>query len=261
MSWIHIHDLVEMILVSLKDQRWSGPINAVAPTPLRNSEMTKIMAQVFGRPAVLPAPKLGLKLVLGEMSELMLASQRVLPQQAQSLGFRFSSQSYEVALRDLYRNVGPGEELVIYEQWLPLPIEEAFPFFASEKNLERITPEWLNFKVVGKSTPHIGEGTEIEYHLRLHGVPVKWKSRIEDWSENKRFVDRQILGPYSLWHHTHEFSALAGGTLMRDRVRYSLPMGWISHLAAGWYVKGDVKRIFDYRQKSLPIALNITDKK
>ena len=91
-------------------------------------------------------------------------------------------------------------------------------------------------------------GTLIEYRLRVHGFPVRWRTRIEEWSPSTRFVDRQLSGPYRLWHHTHTFEPLPGGrTLMVDTVRYSVGYGPAGELAWKLFVKGDVEEIFDYR--------------
>ena len=92
-------------------------------------------------------------------------------------------------------------------------------------------------------------GALIEYRLRLHGVPIRWLTVITDWEPGVRFVDTQVRGPYTLWHHTHEFEpASGGGTLMRDTVRYALPFGPLRALARRLFVVRDLERIFDYRQ-------------
>jgi ligand-binding SRPBCC domain-containing protein len=138
---------------------------------------------------------------------------------------------------------------VEYEQWLPLKIDEVFPFFTNAYNLEHITPPWLNFSVLRMSTANIQQGTEIDYRLRLHGIPLKWRTLIERWETNRCFVDTQIKGPFKLWHHTHDFFEKDGGTMMKDTVRYELPMGMLGDLAGGWMVRRDVKGIFDFRRK------------
>lgn len=51
-------------------------------------------------------------------------------------------------------------------------------------------------------------GTLIDYHLRVRGLPLRWRSRIEAWDANATFVDRQLRGAYRLWHHTHEFKSV-----------------------------------------------------
>jgi ligand-binding SRPBCC domain-containing protein len=135
------------------------------------------------------------------------------------------------------------------EQRLPGRPEEVFPFFAAARNLEAITPPWLGFRVVTPEPIAMGVGTRIAYRLRLHGVPLRWLTRIETWQPGVRFVDAQLRGPYRLWHHTHEFSRDPfdpGMTRMRDTVRWALPLGVVGALALP-LVRRDLDRIFDFR--------------
>lgn len=131
--------------------------------------------------------------------------------------------------------------------WIPRDVAEVWPFFTDENNLERITPPWLGFKVVRKSTPEIGEGTLIDYRIKLNGLPMRWRTRIETWEPGRRFVDNQLSGPYALWHHTHTFTAEKGGTRMDDVVRFRLPFGRLGDVVAAWKVKRQVEQIFAYR--------------
>jgi ligand-binding SRPBCC domain-containing protein len=122
--------------------------------------------------------------------------------------------------------------VLVREQILPGPPEEAFAFFADAFELEAITPPWLRFRLVTPAPIAMGEGTSIRYRLRLHGVPVRWDALIQTWEPPSRFVDVQVRGPHALWHHTHELSALEGGrTLMRDTVRYALGFGVLGSVA------------------------------
>lgn len=139
---------------------------------------------------------------------------------------------------------------------LPLPPEEAFEFFADARNLERITPPWLGFRVVTPGEIEMRPGTLIEYRLTLHRIPVRWLTRIAVWDPPRRFVDVQVKGPYSLWEHTHAFEPADGGTLMRDRVRYRVPLGVLGGLANLALVRRDVERIFDYRAYALSRSQN-----
>lgn len=139
--------------------------------------------------------------------------------------------------------------LLTREQSLPGHPDEVFPFFAAARNLEAITPPWLGFRVVTPEPIAMGAGTRIAYRLRLHGVPVGWLTRIETWQPGVRFVDAQLHGPYKLWHHTHEFARDPrdpGMTLMRDTVRWALPLGPLGVMALP-LVRRDLDRIFDYR--------------
>jgi ligand-binding SRPBCC domain-containing protein len=138
--------------------------------------------------------------------------------------------------------------LIETEQRLSRPPEEVFPFFSDARNLERITPPWLHFRVISQEPDAMGPGTLIRYRLRLRGIPVRWLTRIDAWEPNRRFVDLQLRGPYRLWHHTHEFVPDGEGTLMRDTVRYAMPAGPLGELARRWPVAGDLERIFAFRR-------------
>jgi len=146
------------------------------------------------------------------------------------------------------------------EQRLPRPPHEVFPFFADAGNLEAITPPWLGFRVVTPRPIEMREGALIEYRLRVHGLPISWLTRIEEWETDPthpRFVDVQLNGPYSLWHHTHEFRPHPdGGTLMTDTVRYALPFGPLGSLAHRVLVRRDLERIFDFRARAVPARLS-----
>ena len=78
----------------------------------------------------------------------------------------------------------------------------------------------------------MGKGALIRYRLRVRGMPVSWLTEITAWEPPHRFVDEQVRGPYTLWHHTHTFEALDdGGTLMRDVVRYRVGFGPLGVIA------------------------------
>jgi len=99
--WIHLADEVGLVLLALEDERVSGPLNAVAPEPVRNRELARAIGAVLGRPSAVPAPAFAIRLVLGEMADTVLASQRVVPEKAVALGYRFRFPELEAALRDL----------------------------------------------------------------------------------------------------------------------------------------------------------------
>ena len=152
-------------------------------------------------------------------------------------------------MREALADLSLFDEELRAEQWIPQPVEPLWEFFSKAKNLEEITPPWMGFRVTGMSTPEIENQTLIDYKLKIHGVPVRWQSRIEDWTPPLRFVDTQTHGPYAKWHHTHSFFPVAGGTLAEDRVLYRVPMGALGKVVAGWKVKRDIETIFTYRKK------------
>jgi ligand-binding SRPBCC domain-containing protein len=149
-----------------------------------------------------------------------------------------------------------GHHVLRREQRLPGTPAEVFPFFADAGNLEAITPDWLAFRIVTPRPIEMRAGTLIEYRLALHGLPVSWLTRIEEWEPGVRFVDMQLQGPYKLWHHTHEFEPDgAGGTLMRDTVRWALPLGPLGEIARRAFVARDLEAIFDHRTEKVAALL------
>jgi ligand-binding SRPBCC domain-containing protein len=141
------------------------------------------------------------------------------------------------------------------EQMLHAPVDRVFEFFSEARNLERITPGWLHFEVQTPAPITMAAGTEIRYRLRIRGVPLRWISRIELWERNAAFVDVQLSGPYRLWHHRHEFTAVGENTLVRDRVHYALPFGVAGELAHLALVRRDLDRIFDHRHSAVAGAI------
>jgi uncharacterized protein len=249
MSWIHLEDIARLFAFALENEKAQGVLNGAAPEPVRNDRFTKELARALEKPVFLPVPEAALKLALGEMSATILASQRVLPKKTEEAGFKFDHPEIVEALTEIATPLRGGQHELFSEQWLPLTPEELFPFYCDEHNLEELTPPFLKFNVVGKSTAEIEEGTLIDYKLSVHGLPFGWRTRIEEWTPNKRFVDTQLKGPYAKWYHVHDFIPFAGGTLVRDRVTYKLPLGFLGDIAAGWKVGGDVKKIFAYRRE------------
>jgi ligand-binding SRPBCC domain-containing protein len=134
------------------------------------------------------------------------------------------------------------------ELWLSRPRNQVFSFFAEARNLEALTPPWLKFEVLTPAPIAMRSGTLIDYRIRVHGIPIRWRTEITAWDPPHRFVDVQLRGPYTLWHHTHTFEERDGGTLCRDHVRYR-PRG--GALINRLFVRRDVDRIFQYRQQRM----------
>lgn len=248
MSWIHVDDLVELLTTALRNRGASGVLNGVAPCPVTNAEFTRTLAHALGRPAIVPMPAAALRLALGEMSAILLASQRVVPRAARDIGFTFRCRELAPALADLCRD---HLERLDMEQWVPRTPAEVFPFFSDPRNLEKLTPPFLHFHVLAASTQVLEAGTHIDYRLSLHGLPVRWQSRIDEWEPEQRFVDSQTRGPYATWRHTHTFEPHEGGTILRDAVCYELPLGALGGLIAGNRVRRDLRKIFAYRRRKV----------
>lgn len=134
------------------------------------------------------------------------------------------------------------------QQFVPRPIAEVFSFFADATNLQRLTPPWLHFNVLTPAPIEMKADALIDYKLRVHGLPLRWRTRIVEWQPPHRFVDEQIRGPYRLWRHLHTFEERDGGTLMRDRVEYAVVGGRVVNAL---FIRPDLRRIFKYRADAM----------
>lgn len=131
------------------------------------------------------------------------------------------------------------------------PLEEVFQFFSKAENLNLLTPSELEFRILTPLPIKMQAGALIDYKIKLNGIPFNWKTEIAEWKVNERFVDQQIKGPYQIWHHTHSFKSVDGGTEMTDEVKYLSP-GWIIEpLIQALFIKKKVESIFDYRNSKL----------
>lgn len=131
---------------------------------------------------------------------------------------------------------------------LPRTLEEVFAFFGDAHNLQRITPPWLDFQILTPAPIAMRPGTVIDYRLKLHGVPFRWRTKITVWEPPHRFVDTQQSGPYRQWIHTHTFESRSDGTLCRDHVAYAVPGG---RLIERCFVRRRVERIFAFRHQAM----------
>lgn len=249
MSWVHLDDVIGSMMWALSSNSAKGVYNCVAPNPVTNMEFSRALAKHFSRGLLPAVPKFALQILYGEFAEFLMQSQRVFPDRLIKEGYKFNYADLNSALLNCLPKLLPYEEELIFEQFIAKPRREVFKFFEDEKNLEAITPPWLNFHVESKSTSELGAGTLLDYRLGLYGIPLRWQTLIEDWESEKRFVDTQKKGPYQKWHHTHEFENLGQGTLMRDVVRLKVPFGGLGYYASQWKVLTDVQKIFQYRRE------------
>ncbi len=137
------------------------------------------------------------------------------------------------------------------EQWVPSSLEDVFLFFSDAQNLETLTPDWMSFQILTPPPIKMAVGITIDYRLRWHGIPLRWRTEITHWEPPHQFEDLQIKGPYKLWHHTHGFQSIAGGTRITDVVRYSLPFGLLGRSIHALTVRGNVEEIFSYRDEKV----------
>jgi ligand-binding SRPBCC domain-containing protein len=136
-------------------------------------------------------------------------------------------------------------------QWVPHPPEAVFPFFADAQNLEELTPSWLSFRILTPLPIDLRQGARIDYRIALHGVPIRWRTEIARWEPPHAFADRQLRGPYAVWHHTHTFTPCDGGTVLGDEVEMRPKGGPLAPLLMAVFVRRDVERIFRHRARTL----------
>ncbi len=250
MSWIHIDDVVGLIHHAITNESVTGPVNAVAPNPVQNRGFSRVLGRAVGRWTGPAVPRGMIRLLLGQMADIVLHSQRCVPSVAKATGYRFKYEHLDDALRDLIRPLGFNAYTLRRHQWIEKPVSTVFPFFSDAKNLETITPPWVGFTIKSVSGP-MAVGTLIDYRIVIKGVPMKWRTRISKWEPNQKFADEMVWGPYQRWHHTHTFQALKSGTLMTDLVIYQPPFGVLGDIVALLMITKDVAKIFNYRTQQI----------
>ncbi len=137
------------------------------------------------------------------------------------------------------------------EQFIPKPLDDVWQFFSNAENLERLTPKFLNFKILTPCPIEMGKGAKIDYRIKLFGVPMNWRTEILAYEPKHMFIDNQMSGPYARWHHTHTFEAADGGTMMTDDVEYRVPLGPLGSIAHGLFVRRTLGQIFTYRRDAV----------
>ena len=266
--FIHLDDLLAILLQGLTDERFHGVMNCSAPEPVRFRTFARALGHVLRRPAFLPVPAWLLRLVLGQRAQVVLQSQRTLPARLTQLGFRFQHPTISNALSQCLtfaagvsisaadggaRVPGGVKPSYVLEQRsrLHVPLSEAFAFFCRAENLGLITPSWMRFELWGEPPSLIVEGTEIHYRIGLGPLTLRWRTLIRSWQPPTQFVDMQAEGPYALWWHEHHLQADGDSTLMLDRVYYRPPLGWLGRVAQPVLIGPMLRAIFGYRSEAI----------
>ena len=272
--WIHLHDCVEMIVTAFEDERVVGPINVVGPNPIPNKEMAKTFGRVLRRPAVMPVPRLALLALFGKAADVLAAGQRAYPDKMEAIGFEFRFKTFEEALSNLLRDdeididpIGPQtpppkegdrgylkgrtpRSVLATRTVLDAPVDAVFSFFSQPSNLGLLTPPQMNFTIT-RTDDEMVSGATIDYRLRVFGIPIGWRTRIECWDAGKCFVDSQVRGPYRAWWHEHHFFADGTRTVMEDRVYYAVPLGILGRLVNRLIITSQLRAIFSYRAAAI----------
>jgi uncharacterized protein len=276
MPWIHLHDLVELLATALEDERYRGSAIVAAPNPVRNRDFARALGKTLSRPSLLPVPAVVLNVLLGEAATVLLGSQRVIPRVLEGLGFRWRFDDLAAALRDIlvengpeiavpgptspkpllsldshYLQQRPASYLLRHATVVKSPLAEVFAFFAQPRNLGVMTPSAMRFRIIGEPPPRMSRDLEIDYSLHVAGLPLRWRTRIEEWRPNELFIDSQERGPYRSWWHEHHFRAAGAQTMVEDRVYYAPPFGSAGHALNALFVGPELSRIFRFRAHAM----------
>ena len=143
------------------------------------------------------------------------------------------------------------------EQKISKSIIDVFDFFSKPENLSVITPNKMDFKILTPSPIEMKEGTLIDYTVKIMSFPIRWRTLITKYDPPNMFIDQQLKGPYSMWHHTHLFEKTNDNeTLIKDVILYAVPFSFIGSITHSLYIKRDLENIFDYRSQEIKRIFN-----
>src|SRR5262249_47395207 len=188
--WIHIDDLVEVLVSALHDERFSGPLIAAAPNPVTSRRLARAIGVVLHRPSVLPVPGIALRILLGEAGAYLLTGQRVRPHRLEQLGFVWRYPEIETALADILKNddvrierfsefaakhlAGGASKylrdhrpsfVLSHKTRVEAPIEEVFRFLSRPQNLGVMTPRAMRLRILNEMPDEFRPGLRIEYAI------------------------------------------------------------------------------------------------
>jgi ligand-binding SRPBCC domain-containing protein len=136
-------------------------------------------------------------------------------------------------------------------QLVEAPLDEVFAFFSDPRNLAKLTPPWLGFEITNIDEGALRPDFRIEYRVRPLRFAQTWVTRIIEVEPGKRFVDIQERGPYLHWRHEHTFADAGSGTIVADRVEYSLPFGVGGSALHALIVSRQLDQIFAFRRQAV----------
>jgi ligand-binding SRPBCC domain-containing protein len=146
-----------------------------------------------------------------------------------------------------------GRDFVcLAQQWLPRDPDTLFRFFGDCRHLNHVIPPFIRFRLLRPTPPPpVAPGVTYDYRLALHGVPLRWTTRIDKVDAPRCFYDSQARGPYASFTHRHDFLPQDGGTLTRDTITYRPPGGPLAPLINRLFVQPDLRRLFEHRHQRM----------
>lgn len=142
-----------------------------------------------------------------------------------------------------------GIYTLLSEQFIPWSLERVWSFFSHPANLARITPDKMGFQITSPAANSTYPGQIITYKIGiLPGIKSNWVTEITQVETNKFFIDEQRFGPYRMWHHEHHFESTGNGVIMKDKISYKIPFGFLGHLVHYLFIRRQLLQIFAYRK-------------
>lgn len=137
-------------------------------------------------------------------------------------------------------------------QFLPVNLKDAWQFFSTPTNLQRLTPDDLDFRITSPHLDSIHQGQIITYSIKIFPlIRSQWVTEITSVEHEKMFVDEQRYGPYKMWHHKHSFREVEGGVEMIDHVHFKLPFAPLAPIAYRLFIRKKLMNIFEFRREAL----------
>ncbi len=275
--WIHLHDLVEAMVLALNTPALSGPVNMVGTASATQRNFAQAIGRAVGMPAIAPAPAFAMRALLGEAATALLEGQFVAPEKLAAFGFQHAFTDLDDALQDVVstdaaevrpapsklnvdagadwlRAHPPSHELVS-KRCVPAPLDQVWDFFKDARNLAALSPADAGL-TLDPDLPAMAKGVRFTHQMALGPLRIPWEGEVAAWEPNERFVDIQRRGPFGCWWHEHRFTAItlpdgSHGTELSDRVLFKSPLGPLGTLATALFVRQQLLDLFAFRDHAL----------
>lgn len=254
MSWVDADDLVNLFLHGMENEKVRGVFNAVSPEPVTNEEFTKTLAKQIKTWLIPPAPKFALKVFLGEMSALVLQSQRV-KEKFSAEGFTYQNPRLVQSLKKIFLEVEGARGTSCSEKnseiWVSAKPAAVFDWLREGKNFSSLLPSAFNNKGCRMAEGKLQDGALLSYCWKWGFMPFRSRTMVVDWQEGKEFTTAQEKGPNTFWLVNHRLIPLGGGTLVQERVLYRIPFGFLGQIFLQGLVDRKLDAICAHRVKRL----------
>lgn len=256
MSWIHSKDAVGMLIYALENKSVKGAFNATAPMPITNKSFTLLLSKAMqARPLhKLHAPRFILRASLGEITQMILCSQQVLPEKMFNWGYSFKFKELKQALNDIFRTL-PQFHFLRSQQWFSASAEQVFDYLTEFSCAKELIFPKANIHFIKTSTPKPTLNSLIEYQLKTKGFSKQINYRISRWNPPNEFTNQVDSRSIHLLHN-HKLQKLGSGTLVTDSIYYKPQSRVINQLFVNPLLANHSQKALDYRYEKLENIFN-----